>query len=219
MKTKSIVSVVLLFFLLGCSSSRIIHSWKAGKIQARHYNKIMIMGLTLDHDRNLREKMENHIMGDLGERGYAAFSSLKEYGPKSFENMKEEEALNKLHNSGVDAVITIVLLDKQKERYYIPGRVRYTPYTIYHRRFWGYYTTIYERIYEPGYYAERTNYFWESNFYDMDSKELLYSAQTRSFDPGSAERLAHEYGQLIVNDLARQGIINNPASIPANRGF
>ena len=85
-------------------------------------------------------------MDEIAEKGYAAVSSLKEYGPRSFENMKEAEVIGQLRNSGVDAVLTIVMLDKQRERYYIPGRVYYTPYIVYHRRFWGYYSTMYDRI-------------------------------------------------------------------------
>jgi hypothetical protein len=132
---------------------------------------------------------------------------LKEYGPKSFEALSENEVIQKLDNSGIDAVITIVLLDKEKEKYYAPGRVYYSPYTIYHRRFWGYYTTMYDRIYEPGYYSENTNYFWESNFFDAKTKELIYSVQTKSFNPNSSNALANEYGKLICNDLFKKDIL------------
>ena len=121
--------------------------------------------------------------------------------------MKEAEVLDKLSNSGVDAVITVVLLDKNKERYYVPGRVYYSPYTIYQRNFWGYYTTIYERIYTPGYYQVDTKYFWESNFYDLKNKNLLYTVQTETFDPESVEILAHEYGLLIVNDMNKKAAL------------
>jgi hypothetical protein len=89
----------------------------------------------------------------------------------------------------------------------VPGRVYYSPYVVYHRRFWGYYTTIYDRIYTPGYYSVDTKYFWESNFYDIATRELLYSVQTRSFDPGSAESLAHEYGRIIIGDMDKNGIL------------
>jgi hypothetical protein len=207
MKITIMVAAVFLMFAMGCSTSRITHSWKTESIPEKNYNKIMVVGLILNNDRNLREKMENHLVGDLSERGYTAVSSLKEYGPKSFENMKEQEVINKLNSSGVDAVITVVLLDKQRERDYIPGRIYYSPYTIYHRRFPGYYNTLYDRIYSPGYYQINTKYFWESNFYNIKNNELLYSVQTESFDPNSAEGLAHEYGKLIVNNMASQGII------------
>ena len=177
----------------------------------------MVVGLIQDSDQNVREAMENHLVGDLTEQGYTALSAYREYGPKAFENMKEADVLSKLRNSGVDAVVTIVLLDKKREQYYVPGSVYYTPYTIYQRRFWGYYTTIYERIYTPGYYQVDTKYFWESNFYDLGSRELLYSAQTESFDPNSTGILAHEYGMILIKDMVKQGILKvKPAKAPAS---
>ena len=107
----------------------------------------------------------------------------------------------------MDAVITIVLLDKQKERKYVPGNVYYSPYSYYSNRFWGYRTTLYQRIYEQGYYVTDTKYFWESNFYDMSTQKLLYSVQTESFDPVNSESLGHEYGKLIVKDMVKQSIL------------
>jgi hypothetical protein len=121
--------------------------------------------------------------------------------------MNEKQALDKLGNSGIDAILTIVLLDKTKERYYVPGRIYYSPYVIYYNRFWGYYRTMHDRVYVPGYYSENTKYFWESNFYALDRKELLYSAQSQSFDPGSISGLSHEYGQMIVKDMVRKSIL------------
>ena len=57
-------------------------------------------------------------------------------------------------------------------------------------------------------FVTNTKYFWESNFYEMESKELLYSVQTKSFNPVSTESLAHEYGKMIVNNMEKKGIIN-----------
>ena len=210
MNTKSIIGLVILFLLTGCSPSRITHSWKSETASSGSYDKIMVIGIIKDHDRNLREQMENHLADDLKARGYNAVSSLKEYGPKAFDNMDEEGAITKLSNSGVDAVITIVLLDKERERNYVPARVHYSPYIIYQRHFWGYYSTIYDRIYSPEYFQQvNTKYFWESNFYDIKTKQLLYSVQTESFDPASAESLGHEYGEMIVMDMFEKKIINH----------
>jgi len=207
MKTNIIVSFVIMVFMISCSSSRITHSWKSDNIPEKKFSKIMVVSVIAGSDWSIRDKMEAHLVGDLTDRGYVAVSAIKEYGPKYFENMKEAEVLDKLSNSGVDAVITVVLLDKNKERYYVPGRVYYTPYTIYQRNFWGYYTTIYERIYTPGYYQVDTKYFWESNFYDLKNKNLLYTVQTETFDPESVEILAHEYGLLIVNDMNKKAAL------------
>ena len=207
MKNIKWIGIILLLVAAGCSSSKLTHSWKAENIAPKKYNKILVLGLINEPDRTLREKMEEHIMGDLKALGYAAICSCDEFNPKAFENMSEKQALDKLSNSGIDAVLTIVLLDKSKEKYYVPARIRYSPYTIYRDHFWRYYRTMYDRVYTPGYYVESTRYFWESNFYEVDSKNLIYSAQSQSFDPASAQTLAHEYGKLIVKDMVKQNLL------------
>ena len=207
MKTNIIISFSMMLFMISCTSSQITNSWKSENIPEKKFNKIMVVGIIAGSDWALREKMETHLVGDLAAKGYEAVSAIKVYGPKNFENLKEAEVLDKLSGLGVDAVVTIVLLDKERERYYVPGKVFYSPYTIYQRNFWGYYTTIYERIYTPGYYQVNTRYFWESNFYDLRNRNLLYAVHTESFDPDSMDALAHEYGLLIVNNMAKKGVL------------
>jgi hypothetical protein len=207
MKKISRVAVALLLIAAGCSTSKITSSWKADNAIVPKYNKVLVLALIRENDRSIQENMENHFVGDLKELGYNAVSSLREYGPKAFDQLDEEAAIDKLKNSGVDAVITIVLLDKKKESRYVPGDLYFSPYGYYYNRFWGYRTVLYRRIYEPGYYVTDTKYFWESNLYDMSTQKLVYSVQTRSFDPASSESLGHEYGRMIVKNMLKENIL------------
>lgn len=202
-----IIAFAMFLIITGCGSSKITNTWKATNGNPPVYNRILVLALILDADRSLQQKMEDHLTGDLQELGYQALSSLKEYGPKSFDKMNEEAAIGKIKNSGVDAVITIVLLDKEKERKYIPGNMYYSPYGYYYNHFWGYRSTLYNRIYEPGYYVTDTRYFWESNLYDMTTQKLVYSVQTQSFDPSGSESLGHQHGQLIVKKMVSENIL------------
>lgn len=215
---KAITAILLISLLGGCSSSRIMHSWKSDAVATGKYNKILVVGLNGDDNTAMRARMEEHLVGDLKALGYQAISSLQEYGPKALATRDEDTVLSKLKKSGVDAVITIVLLDKEKERRYVPGEIYYSPYFIYQRSFWGYYRTMYGRIYSPGYYTTSTRYFWESNLYDLTSKELLYSVQTESFDPASLEGMAHEYGRLIVKDIVKKQVLNKQESMAGSTG-
>ena len=129
------------------------------------------------------------------------------FGPKAFDKMEEADAINKLKSSGIDAVLTIVLLDKAKEQKYIPANIYYSPFGYYSNRFWHYRVTLYNRIYEPGYYATNTRYFWESNLYDMSTQKLIYSVQTQSFDPDNIEAMGHEYGKMIVTNMLKNGVL------------
>lgn len=171
----------------------------------KKFDKILVLGLIREQDRNLRGQMEEHMAADLRDAGYDAVSSEGEFGPKAFENMDEETAIQKLQYCDVNAVITIVLLNKSIESNYYPHRQ--IPYGTYHNSFGQYYNTMYDHIYSPGYYVTTTKYFWESNLYEIESRELVYSVQTRSFNPTSAGSLANEYGKMIVRDILKNNIL------------
>ena len=203
------VSIFLLFILGSCSTARITSSWKANDLELKPYKKVMVLGLIREVDRSIQESMENHFVGDLTLLGYEAVSSLKEYGPKAFDNISEEEAIAKLKNSGIDAVITIVLLDKRRERFYNTPDLNYSPFGYYNNWFWGYRDTMNRRIYEPGYFMMDTKYFWESNLFEMNGQKLVYSVQTQSFDPIDSGLMGHRYGKMIIKNLVSQKVLFN----------
>ena len=216
MKTCKYLLYALLFMAIsGCTTSQITSSWKASDVSTYNYKKILVLGLIHETDRSIQQNMEDHLVGDLKDLGYEAVTSLQEYGPKAFDKMDEATAIQNLNKNGFDAVFTIVLLDKTKESRYVAGNAYYSPYSIYYNRFWGYRTTLYRRIYEPGYYVTDTKYFWESNLYDMSSQKLVYSVQTESFEPANSESLGHEYGQLIVKNMVKENVLRNLMASPA----
>ena len=116
MKKFKWVSLLSLMLFAGCMSSRITSTWKAPDMIPAKYNKILVLGLIHEADRTIHEDMEKHFVDDLKTHGYTAISAYKEYGPKAFRKMEETEALMKIKNSSVDAVITIVLLDRRRRK-------------------------------------------------------------------------------------------------------
>jgi hypothetical protein len=213
MKNSVLAAIIIAIVISACTTSRITSSWRDERISISKYKKIMVLGLIRETDRSIQQSMENHLVDDLHSLGYNAVSSLQEFGPKAFDKMEEEQAISKLKNSSIDAVLTIVMLDKKKESKYVPGHIYYSPYGLYYNHFWGYRTTLYHRIYEPGYYVTDTKYFWESNLYDMVTQKLAYSVQTQSFDPVNSESMAHEYGKMIINNMVKEHVLDNNGAL------
>ncbi|MBN9298496.1 MAG: hypothetical protein J0I41_15935 [Filimonas sp.] len=203
-----ILLLAAVFIFAGCSSSsKITNSWNAADAKNVPLKKILVLGFFNDKDRSMRARIENEVATDLKGQGYEAVTSFNEYGPKSFENMKEEQALQKLQSANFDGVLTISLLDKNKEKRYVPGTMSYAPYP-YYGRFWGYYSYYYPRVYQPGYYETSTRFFFETNLYDINSNKLLYSAQSQSSAPSSLNALADDFSRTIVKDMKKRKVIN-----------
>ncbi|MEP7106649.1 MAG: hypothetical protein ABI760_01680 [Ferruginibacter sp.] len=207
MKKIKWIGFAVLLISIGCTASKITTSWKAQNTVVQKYKKILVVGLIHEKDQNIQMNMEIHFVGDLQDLGYHSVSALQEYGPRAFDKMDENATSVKLKNSGVDAIITIVLMAKENDRKFIPNSKSKSPYASYYNRFWGYRTELDRRINKPGYYARNTKYFWESNFYDMRTQKLVYSVQTQSFDPANLASMGHAYGQMIVKDMVRQNIL------------
>jgi hypothetical protein len=203
---KILILAAIMVVIASCSgSTKITSSWKSPAATNLDSKKIMVLALLPDKDRELQKNMENELVDELKAKGIQAVSAFEDFGPKYFPQ-DEQKALNKLHESGIDAVLTIVLLDKNKDKTYNPGRVDIYP-VGYYRTWFGYYRTVYSRVYTPGYYTSNTRFYWESNLYDLEGNKLLYSAQSESFDPSSVSQLASDYSKKIIGDMAKQGLI------------
>lgn len=165
----------------------------------------MVWGILTEKDSSLREKMETHLVNDLAGKGYHAISSSSVFGSRAYKKLSEKEIVEQFKNSGVDAVITIVLLDKSKEEVYVPPTILNNPSAFDHVD--KYYSTVYDKIFSPGYYVSTTNYFWESNLFEVSADKHIYSVRTKSFDPASAGMQAHESGLIIIKDMIKKKVI------------
>jgi hypothetical protein len=207
---KKLFIIPILATFISCQPTKITQSWAAKDVLPKQYKKVLVLGVLTDNDNELQTKMENHVADDLRRLGYLALAANKVFPPGTFVKGDTARAAAVIQGNGFDAVFTIVLLDKTKEPYYVPGKI--TDYSNYDKysRFDRYYNNVAERIYAPGYYGEETKYIWENNFYDLNSRQMIYSARSRSFDYTSKTILAHTYGQLMVNNLRSKKVLLKP---------
>ena len=192
--------------ILSCSSTKITSSWKAANMQTRVYHNIMVWAILPETDSVIRRQIETHLMNDLVGKGYHAVSSLQVYQAKAYKKLTSKEIVDEFARTGVDAVITLVLLNKEKEERYYPAGI-INPSVNGSGNLDRYYSNVYEKVFTPGYYISTTNYFWEGNLFEVEADKLVYTVQTKSFDPASTETLAHENGLLIMKDMLKNKII------------
>ena len=122
---------------------------------------------------------------------------------------QREEGKKLLEKNGIDGVLIISVLDVKEEEYYVPGTAYYQPMTLhpYYGAYYGYWTTVYDRVYTPGYYESSTEIFLESNLYDIATEELLWSAQSKTVNAESIPELVRAYADLLVKDLLAKNVI------------
>ncbi|MBE9483488.1 MAG: hypothetical protein IMY74_01505, partial [Bacteroidetes bacterium] len=76
--------------------------------------------------------------------------------------------------------------------------------------FYDYYGGFNNYYYSPGYYTGSVQIFLEANFFDFESGELLWSAQTKTTDLTNIDKMAVEFADVIVADFIRQNVVPAP---------
>lgn len=207
-------TILFLFLLASCSPTKITKTWVDKSIGPKKYTKVLVLCVIPESENNLGVKMENQLTGDLTELGYDAVAANKMFPKGTFVRGDTAKAVAALAGKGFDGIMTIVLIDKKKQGYYVPGRVNEKLAFDKLNGFNRYYVTVADHIYSPGYYGEETRYVWENNFYDLMDNKIVYSARSRTLDIASVNQLAHQYGVLMAQSLVNNDILVKHNMIP-----
>ncbi len=164
------------------------------------YKKILVLGMM--PDSLLRQRMESHVAGDLTDAGLTAVTAF--HGFNAFEFLQTEDKIvsQQFTDKGIDAVLTISLINKTTEGVFLPA-------SLYHL-LTNQYATEYFWMLAPELQRQETRYAWETSLYDVAEGTRIFAAQSVSFDPSTHERMAHEYGKVLVRELFRHKIISRP---------
>ena len=205
---KTIYFLIIILTLCNCSSSKVITTWKESG-NPRDYKKILVIGIIKDSSISLRKQMEKHLADDLKIAGYNAVTALEEFGKGGLENLEQEQTYTKLCSEGIDAVITIALLDRKKEKFYVPAQVKYYSNLYYYNRIWNYNSIQADLTSSKDSYEESTQYLWETILFDLQTLSPVYTVQTKTFDPSSLREMGHEHGKLIVSKMLKDKILSS----------
>lgn len=196
--------------IVGCNpASQITGSWKSPDGGGKRYQKVLVAALT--SEVAARRTVESELVYRLQRKGIQATRSIDVF-PPSFTQGKlppREEIIERIRQTGHDAVLTASLLDSDSETRYLPKTITYAPVSahVYYTNFYGYYSHYYPLVYSPGYYVATSTYFLETNLYEVASEKLLWSAQSETYDPSSLSRFSKSFAKLTLDRLSRDGIL------------
>lgn len=196
----------ILFLATSCNSTKILSSWSVSSPPQGAMDKVLVLAVIQDMQQ--KNEIEQTMVSELNRSGVSSTTATSIFGPKGFKGLSEEEITSKLRGSKFTSVIIVSLVDKEKESSYTPGTYYSTPRIVGYSRFYRRYIVVHDQMYTPGFYSTSVNYVLEADIYTVnDDDELIYSAQTKSYDPGSARALGESFAGAIVQELRTIGII------------
>lgn len=210
---KKLFIALSLILLTGCSSgTSIVSSWRDPDTTTakEKFKKIMVVALL--KDEATRRIAENRIAA-IGPKFHSSYNLLNGNNL----DLTKEQKIKILQDENYDAVVTMRLVDTQKETDYVPG----TNTSIYYGgvgygyggmygygfgNWYGMYSTTY---YDPGYYKETTYYMVETNVFSLKANKLIWTGTTKSSETSSQDLglLVDSIIATVMTEMKKDGFI------------
>ncbi len=206
---KATVLCVTAILLSSCANTKISQSWVEPD-NKKSYNDLLIIGIA-ESEQN-RRAYESHFVDELRAMGVEAEASYKLI--KSDENIDRDSVAKAIKGMGIDGVIVTHLVAVDEETIYRPstGYMYGGGYGVgygggYYGGLYSYYPHVNSYVNNPGYYTTHETYTLETNLYDVESEELIWSARSRSFAPESVQEVIVDLTKLLIQDLKDKNLI------------
>ncbi len=189
-------------FLSSCANTKISQSW----VEPNHkkaYNDILVIGIA--ESQQNRRAYESYFVEELqtvGVEGEASYKLIKD------SKINREVVTKAIKGLEIDAVIVTHLVGVDEETVYRPS-MDYMPMYGggYYGGLYSYYPHVNTYVHRPGYYTTHETYTLETNLYDVESEELVWSARSRTFAPESVDEVITDLTKLLIKDLSEKNLI------------
>jgi len=203
---------LLIVSIMSCSSStRITGSWVNPEAKGKATSDKSVFIASLTRNMEVRTRIETALANEAAKQNIKAIKSTDYFTPEFYKSMPtKDQLLSQIKKTGADAILTVSLINKESETRYVPGSTRYAPMPGYrwYGGFYSYYNYWYPYLYDPGYYVTDKTYFLETNLYDANTEELIWSAQSETVNPSSIDAFAKEYPKKLVARMTKDGLLN-----------
>lgn len=208
-KLNAAALMLLLTFTFSCgTTTQITSSWKKPDATANGYRNIFIAAITTNVP--VKEKVENGLQQILQQKGLTVEKSTDVF-PPNFSvqtGQKKDLAISTIRKTRADAILTIGLKKEKTESHWVGGGY-WNPGMRwgYYNRFSDYYNNWSPYGYDPGYYVQDQVYYIETNLYDAKTEQLIWAAQSKTYNPTNIDSFLKGYVQSIYEQMAKDRLI------------
>jgi hypothetical protein len=188
----------LISLMAGCASSSLVDIWHDPSFRAPPLGKMLVIAVRKDATK--RRIWEDAFTGELVTHGMAATSSYTLFPDAPPDTSR---VLTTVQANGFDGVLVILKLPTERIKQYpsVEQDVNYTSY-------WQRYLTYYRDIDNPAYIDSQSVDIRKFDVTMTGSNgRLIWSATSRTPDPGTVSDVQQGIAGLVVSKLAHQSII------------
>jgi len=203
----ALVTLVVAASLTGCASTKLLDVWQDESYSGGPISKVLVIAIAND-ERN-RRIFEDSFAKAFREKEVEAVPG---YSLLPADAASQKEAIaTAIQGKGFDAVVISHNAGVDEETVHYPGTVRteswgtggYGP-----RSGWdGHYRRTWETTQDPGYTTKYTTIFIETSIYETANENLIWSARSESYDPGSVLEIIDGLSKEVIASMQKGGLL------------
>ena len=206
---KSKLVLLLTLFFLGCSSTKLVSTWKNPEIVLFDAYKVLVVGMA--QDDNTRVEFETRLVNRLEDNGVEAVRSLDLFDVEFTSSEKSEEELSEVEgqllDKGFDAILFTKVVGTENKRSF---KERMNNIDALFVRFSNDYLEHQDIYYDPRYYDTFNIYNVETSLYCIcvgKEMELIWRGNIDVTEPSNVDKAIDSYIKIITGEMAEQDVI------------
>ncbi len=192
--------------IANAAAAKLLVSWKNPVYSGPKPHRVLVIGMSANPE--VRADFEDDLSAAIKGDGLEAIPGNTIFFRPHSGELERDYLEGQIRDFKIDTVLVSRLVKVDKSITNVPGYSYAVPYA-YYRSFYGYYGTVYQQVYIPGYLREDTAVRVETNLYDATppNSDLIWTGTSDSFNPKSAQKAIDGIVKLVVKELRKQGIL------------
>jgi hypothetical protein len=194
----------LLSLMCGCASSTLVDKWHDPSFKAPPLSKMLVIAVRKEATK--RRIWEDAFTGELVKHGVAATSSYSLFPDAPPDT---NQVITTVQANGFDGILVVLRLPKETNTHYVQGYTTVEE-NVNSLSYWQRYGTYYREIEHPGYVDSQTVAICAIDVTTTgNGGRMIWSAKSRTPDPGSLPDAQRGIAGLVISELAQQSIISS----------
>lgn len=222
-KTQSLVYLGVAVLVAACATTttKMSGTWQAPDFVGKGFSNILVLSVAKENaDRRMYEDKMVESLANVGASAVPSYRVLPNLDEVSEASVKELVAKNR-H----DAVLVTRLVSLDSKIHHVKGQSYVVPngrYSVgypsgfyqpgyngfYRPGYYGYYSNSYSIVNDPGYDVLRHSVLVETNLYDVESEQLVWSGRSTTLRPESAAKAIPSITSTVSRELKNDGVLD-----------
>ncbi len=186
-----------LLLAAACGTQTDVSSVWNNKVAKEKRNSLLVIAVVKKPEN--RRKFEDRFAFELRLKGAKAATSYKHL--PTDERLSEAAIRELIADRKIDGVVITTLIGVSESEDYVAPRYRS------HGGYYDYYGYSYGNVYDPGHIHKTTRVVLETQVYEVQGGELMWAAQSETFDPSGVNDAISSITKAVARQMARDGVL------------